>query len=149
MYLQVFRDGTDMSGQVGPGMDSARPFWYRSGRFWTCRDRLGHVVTGPSVSGHVRSDWFRWGHVGTGCSGRTVHIGTGLDRTGQFGTRRDRPGHVWTCQNRSVQVRICWYTSFGTGRTCRDRSAQVWTRRDNSGTVRDVSGHDETCWYRS
>jgi hypothetical protein len=141
MLVQVFRNRTVMSGQVGTGLDSSRQFGYRSGRVRTCRNKLEQVVTCPSMSGHVMRDRFLWGHVGTGCSSRTVQVGTGLDRTGLFGTSRDWSDCVWTGRNRSVQVGICLYRSFGTGRIFRERSAQVWIRRDNSVTGRDVSGH--------
>jgi len=102
-------------------------------------------VTGSSMSGDVRSDRFRWGHVGTGCSGRTVHIGTGLDRTGQFGTGRDRPGHVWTYldmseqvgKSRDMLVHIFW------NRT--DMSGQVATGLDSSRQFGYRSGRVRTC----
>jgi hypothetical protein len=91
------------------------------------------------------------GQIGSGgdMSGQVVRAGryisgqawTRLDRSEQVVTGRDMFGHVWACRSRSVQFGICWYRPFGRRRTCRDRSAQVWTRRDNSGTVRDVSGH--------
>jgi hypothetical protein len=104
MLVQIFGNRTDMSGQVGTGLDSSRQFWYSSGRVWTCRDMLDEVVTGPSMSGHVRSDHFRWGYVGTGCLVRSEQVWTGLVRSEQVVTCLYMIGLVGTCRYRSRYV---------------------------------------------
>jgi hypothetical protein len=63
-----------VTGHVGTGLASSRQFGCRSGRVRTCRDRLEEVMKIPSMSCHFRIDRFRLGHVGTGCSDRTVQV---------------------------------------------------------------------------
>jgi hypothetical protein len=110
----------------------------------TCRDRSAQVWTrrensgaGRDVCGHVGACWDRSlqvrafqimsGQIGSGgeMSGQVVRTGrfcsgkvwTRLDRSEQVVTGRDMFGHVCTCRNKSVHFGICWYRSFGRGRT--------------------------------
>jgi hypothetical protein len=130
----VGTDFWEQDGHVGTGLHRsglAETIRCRSGRVRTCRDWLDQVVTGPSMSDHVRNVRFRWGHVGTGCSGRTVLFRTGLDSTGLVGSGRDMSVHVWTYGNTT------------------DLSGQVGTGLDSSRQFGYRSGHVSSYLERS
>jgi hypothetical protein len=143
----------DTSEQVRTGRDMSRlVVRFRSGQrgqLWSSLDRLELVLTGPSMSGHVRTDRFRWGHVGTGFSGRTVQVGTGLDRTGNVGTVRDRSVHVSTCLDMSDQDGTRRDMLIQVFRNRTDMSGQVGTGLDSSRQFGYRSGRVPACRDRS
>jgi hypothetical protein len=114
-----------VTGRSNPvGTDRCWSVQVRSGR-----DRLEQVLAGPDMSGHIRTDRFRWGHVGTGCSGRTVQVGTGLDRTGQVGTFWDMFGQVGTGRYRSGYVGAGLSVQDGHVGTGWDKLRQVFLKK--------------------
>jgi hypothetical protein len=92
------------------------------------------------MSGHVRTDRFRWGHDGTGCSGRTVLVGTGLDRAEQVVTCFYMFGHVGTGRYSSGYFATDLSVQDVHVVTGRHRSGLVETIRVQVGTCPDMSG---------